>query len=257
MIDRITQARLDDGRSHAAVNRTLALVRSILRNYEREWQWLDKAPAIHLLEEPTRRARYLTRDEAGRLLSELPEHLRDLVAFSLASGRRAANLTCRRWSAVDMARRLAWVHPDEAKARKANPVPLGGEGMAILQEQIGKHPVIVFTFRGRQVEQPSTAAWYNAMRQSGIENFRLHDLRHTWASRHVQGGTPLNVLHELGGWSSFTLVQRHAHLAAGHLSRCADRLKAIDTNRDQDRGPNPSQSHGLAGQINGPRIASC
>ena len=46
----------------------------------------------------------------------------------------------------------------------------------------------------------------------------------TWASWHIQGGTPLNVLQELGGWASYSMVQRYAHLAADHLAPWADRL---------------------------------
>jgi integrase len=130
---------------------------------------------------------------------------------------RAANVAKLRWSAVDLARRLAWIHPDEAKARKAIPVPLNGEAVSILQKQIGKHRDIVFTFKGREIEQVSTAAWYKALKRAGIDNFRWHDLRHTWASWHVQGGTPLHVLQELDGWASYAMVQRYAHLAAEHL----------------------------------------
>ncbi|MBL4702571.1 MAG: tyrosine-type recombinase/integrase, partial [Phycisphaeraceae bacterium] len=44
----------------------------------------------------------------------------------------------------------------------------------------------------------------------GIESFRWRDLRHTWASWHVQGGTPMHVLQELGGWSDIRMVQRYA-----------------------------------------------
>lgn len=233
MIERISQAKLDGHCSNATVNRTLALVRSILRKCVREWQWLDRAPTVRMLKEPTRRIRYLTRPEADRLLAELPPHLRDMAAFSLASGLRAANVTGLRWSAVDLDRRLAWVHPDEAKARRAIPVPLNGEAVAVLQKQIGKHLEVVFTFKGKPVEQVSTAAWYKALGRAGIANFRWHDLRHTWASWHVQGGTPLNVLQELGGWASYSMVQRYAHLAADHLAPWAERLA--------NRGTNPSQ----------------
>ena len=233
MIERISQAKSNDRCSNATVNRTLALVRSILRKCVREWQWLDRAPNVRMLKEPTRRIRYLTHLEADRLLAELPQHLRDMAAFSLASGLRAANVTGLRWSAVDLDRRLAWVHPDEAKARRAIPVPLNGEAMAVLQKQIGKHREIVFTFKGKRIEQLSTAAWYKALGRADIENFRWHDLRHTWASWHVQGGTPLNVLQELGGWASYSMVQRYAHLAADHLAPWADRLA--------NRGTNPSQ----------------
>lgn len=233
MIERISQAKLDDGCSNATVNRTLALVRSILRKCVREWQWLDRTPTVRMLKEPTRRIRYLTHPEADRLLAELPQHLRDMAAFSLASGLRAANVTGLRWSAVDLDRRLAWVHPDEAKARRAIPVPLNGDAVAILQKQIGKHREVVFTFKGEPIEQVSTAAWYKALGRAGIENFRWHDLRHTWASWHIQGGTPLNVLQELGGWASYSMVQRYAHLAADHLAPWAERLA--------NRGTNPSQ----------------
>ena len=233
IIERISQAKLDDSCSNATVNRTLALVRSILRKCVREWQWLDRAPTVRMLKEPTRRIRYLTHAEADRLLAELPQHLRDMAAFSLASGLRAANVTGLRWSAVDLDRRLAWVHPDEAKARRAIPVPLNGEAVAVLQKQIGKHREVVFTFKGKPIEQVSTAAWYKALSRAGIANFRWHDLRHTWASWHIQGGTPLNVLQELGGWASYAMVQRYAHLAADHLAPWAERLA--------NRGTNPSQ----------------
>ena len=248
MIERITQAKLADQCSNATVNRTLALVRSILRKCVRDWQSLDRAPSVRMLKEPTRRIRYLTRSEADRLLAELPEHLRDMATFSLASGLRAANVTGLCWSAVDLDRRLAWVHPDEAKARKAIPVPLNGEAISILQKQIGKHREVVFTFKGKRVEQVSTAAWYKALGRAGIDNFRWHDFRHTWASWHVQGGTPLNVLQELGGWASYSMVQRYAHLAADHLAPWAERLA--------NRGTNPSQQEEDPRRTNGLHHAS-
>ena len=59
---------------------------------------------------------------------------------------------------------------------------------------------------------------------AGIADFRWHDLRHTWASWHVQSGTPLHALRELGGWSTTQMVQRYAHLSAEHLAECANRL---------------------------------
>jgi len=46
----------------------------------------------------------------------------------------------------------------------------------------------------------------------------IHDLRHTWASWHIQQGTPLIALQELGGWETERMVRRYAHLAADHLA---------------------------------------
>ena len=98
--------------------------------------------------------------------------------------------------------------------------------MAIIRRWLGKHSTQVFSFRGKPIAQVSTKAWYEALERAEIHDFRWHDLRHTWASWHVQNGTPLFALQELGGWESPEMVRRYAHLAAEHLAPYADRLCA-------------------------------
>ena len=75
----------------------------------------------------------------------------------------------------------------------------------------------------------NTKAWKQALKRAGIKHFRWHDLRHTWASWHVQSGTPLQVLQELGGWSSYEMMLRYAHLSAGHLADYAENLCKLRT----------------------------
>ena len=227
MIDKITEAKLAEGVTNATVNRVLEILRAILRRCVNEWEWLDKAPMVRMLKEPTRRIRFLTRQEADRLLRELPDHMADMVAFSLATGLRRSNVTGLLWSQVDLARQVAWIHADQAKARKAIPVPLNSEAMQIVTRQLGKHPTHVFTYKGNTIFQVSTKTWYAALKRAGIENFRWHDLRHTWASWHVQNGTPMFALQEMGGWESPEMVRRYAHLAADHLAPYAERLCSV------------------------------
>jgi integrase len=240
-LDKITDEKLARGCSNATVNRMLALVRAILRKCVGEWEWLDRAPQVRMLRVPTRRIRFLTHEEARRLLAELPEHLADMAAFSLATGLRAANVTGLQWKQVDLARQLAWIHPDQAKARKAIAVPLNAEAIALVQKQVGKHRTHVFSFRGQPVVQLSTKAWYAALERAGIEDFRWHDLRHCWASWHVQNGTPLFALQELGGWESPEMVRRYAHLAADHLAPYAERLCAMRAVAAESDGTNTAQ----------------
>lgn len=227
IVDRITDMKLAEGVSNATVNRVLEVLRAILRKCVSDWEWLDRAPKIRMLKEPTRRIRFLSCNEARRLLAALPAHLADMAAFTLATGLRRANVTGLQWSQVDLVRRLAWIHPDEAKARKAIPVPLNAEAVALISKQVGKHRTHVFSFRGRPIRQVSTKAWYQALERASIQDFRWHDLRHTWASWHVQNGTPLFALQELGGWESPEMVRRYAHLSAEHLAPYADRLCAL------------------------------
>jgi integrase len=237
LIDRITDAKLAEDATPATVNRTLALLRAILRRCHRDWEWLDRAPAVRLLKEPTRRIRFLTQDQAAVLLKELPQHLKDMAAFALATGLRAANITGLCWDPVDMERKQAWVHPDQAKARRAIAVPLNDAALEVLERQKGNHFVKVVTYEGEPVKQVSTKAWYKALKRACIENFRFHDLRHCWASWHVQNGTPLHVLQELGGWETPAMVRRYAHLAVGHLAAYADRAGIMGTNWSQRVGP--------------------
>ncbi len=224
LIDRLIKARQAEGVSHATVNRMLQVLRALLRMAEREWEWIDKAPVIRLLPESKRRVRWLNRDEADRLLAELPGHLSEMARFSLATGLRQRNVAGLEWSQVDLGKRFAWIHPDQAKARKAIAVPLNAEAMLVLRRLHGKHPTFVFVYRGKSVQQVNTKAWKAALKRADIEDFRWHDLRHTWASWHVQAGTPQNILQELGGWETALMVRRYAHLSAEHLATYAENI---------------------------------
>lgn len=132
----------------------------------------------------SQRIRWLTAAEAERLLAELPEHLADMARFSLETGLRRANVTGLQRSQVDLARRVAWIHPDQAKARKAITVPLSDTAVAVLRRQLPKkreaeHVAAVFVYRGKPVYQTSMAAWDKVLDRARIRDIRWHDLRHT------------------------------------------------------------------------------
>lgn len=223
-LDELVVAKRKTGVANGTVNRMLALVRSILKKAVNEWEWLDRMPMVRLLPEPKRRIRYLTPEEAERLILELPEHLAAMVRFSLETGLRQANVTGLQWSQVDLPRKVAWIHADQAKTRRAIAVPLSDVAVTVIRQQLGKHPANVFSYRGKSVSQVNNHAWRKALKRAGIEDFRWHDLRHTWASWHVQRGTPLHALQELGAWESVEMVRRYAHLSGEHLSEYAKNM---------------------------------
>lgn len=223
-IDRIRHARLSDGVSNATVNRLLEVLRALLNRAYKEWEWIDSVPYVRLLPEPKRRIRWLTEDEAARLIKALPEHIASMVRFSLATGLRESNVTQIEWSQVDLNRKCAWIHADQAKAKKAIPVPLNARAMDVLKSQLGKDAQYVFTYKNKPVAKANNHAWRKALKRVGIEDFRWHDLRHTWATWHVQKGTPLNVLQELGGWSDIRMVQRYAHLSSDRFAHFAEMI---------------------------------
>ncbi len=158
----------------------------------------------------------------------LPEHQSTSVHFALLTGLRQGNIKELEWPQIDLERARCWIHPDQAKAGKAIGVPLNEEALAILKAQVGKHPARVFTYRGKPVNQRTTKAWYRTLKELKIKDFRWHDLRHTWASWHVQNGTPLNVLQELGGWKSADMVRRYAHLGQTHLANYSENSSQLE-----------------------------
>lgn len=215
----------------ATYNRTANIVAAILNFAKRRGQ-LEQVPVIERKKTPPSRIRWLTRDEWQRLDAQLPPHLQSLARFSLATGLRQANATHLEWTQVDLQRKVAWIHADQAKAGKPIGIPLSDAAVAVLRGQLGQSDRWVFPYQGKPIGQIKTA-WGKALKRATIKNFRWHDLRHTWATWHIQAGTPLEVLQKLGGWASFAMVLRYAHLAPEHLARYANNAKPYHTGSEK------------------------
>ena len=222
----------------ATRNRYYQLLRSILRRAMREWNWIDSVPTIRLHREPEGRVRYLTPTEIDTFLRNLPEHLRSLTRFTIATGLRRANVLGLKWSQIDMQRQVMTVAASDIKSRKTLGIPLNATAMEILRAQIGKHDEFVFVYKGKRLNATVNTAWRNALKKSGIEDFRFHDTRHTWASLLIQNGVPKGMIKEMGGWKSDSMVERYAHLAPEHLARHA---AVIDELLRKDVEPTPLQ----------------
>ncbi len=234
-IEQIAQRKEKGGASPATVNRMLALIRAILRKAEREWEWIDKAPVVRMRKEDNKRIRWITPDEVERLKKELPTHLADAMEFTIHTGFRESNTANLEWSEVDFNRCHAFIPASKSKSRKAIAVPLNAKVIEIIRRQIGKHLRYVFSYKGKHIKRLNTRAWTNALERAGIDDFRWHDLRHTWASWHVQNGTSLQELQLLGGWSSFEMVLRYAHLSSNHLRNAAERISATNLLHGENR----------------------
>jgi integrase len=211
--------------SRATKNKYLATIRIMLKLAADKWDWIDRAPKLEDAKLANRRIRWITKSEAQRLIRAIrADWMRDVAILGFTTGLRRANLLGLEWSQVDLVNRRAWIHPDQAKARKPIGVPLNDEAVEAIRRWIGKHETFVFVRRDKPIPTSSwcSAQWDRQCARAGIEDFRFHDVRHTWASWHVQAGTPLNRLMELGGWAKYEHVLRYAHLAPEHLAEHAN-----------------------------------
>jgi integrase len=222
--------------ARATKNKYLATMRIMLKLACDKWEWLERAPKLDELPVANRRIRWITKAEAQRLIAAIrSDWMRDVAILGFATGLRRANLLDLQWSQIDLVGRRAWIHPDQAKARKPIGVPLNDDAVEAIRRWIGRHETHVFTRNGHPipVDGWNSSQWDRQCARAGIENFRFHDVRHTWASWHVQAGTPLNRLMELGGWAKYEHVLRYAHLAPDHL---AEHAKAVTIWTQEDGG---------------------
>jgi len=223
LIDRIKFDRDKIG-STGTTNRYLALIRAILRRACTEWEWTERVPKFKMFKESEGRVRSLTPHEFDGLCRELPEHLADMAMFAVATGLRQANVTGLEWKYVDLARKHAWIPGSQHKNRRPHSVPLNEMALSVLRKQLGKHVTRVFTYQGEPVANVYTKAFKAALARAGIDDFKWHDLRHTFATWHRQAGTPTHELQRLGGWKTGAMVERYAHVAPEALQDAAGRL---------------------------------
>jgi integrase len=211
--------------SQSTANRHMALLRALLRKAAADWNVIEAAPKVpmYTIEQPE--PRWITRAQFDRLAKKLPPHLRDMAQFTVATGLRMRNVTHLTWDRVDLKRRHVWIPGSRAKAGKPIAVPLNDDAIAILKRWKGQHEERVFVFRGKPVDDANGATFKAAAASVGLPELRWHDLRHTWASWHIQAGTPPHVLQDLGAWASYEMVRRYGHMSSAHLAKWAKKVQ--------------------------------
>ena len=220
--------------SGATFNRLRSLVLAIHRTSGVE------PPQIEPKEVAQGRTRWLSAEEWQRLKKALAKEsplLLQCAEFALATGLRENNVLELEWSQVDLKRRVAWIHGDQAKAGQPIGVPLNDGAMAVLEARRGVSKP--FVFANPDTDKPyvkaSNKSWYAAVKKAKLEGFRWHDLRHTWASWAVMGGVRLEELQRLGGWKTYSMVQRYAHLSPEHLAEASAKIKPVSMRYNKPR----------------------
>jgi hypothetical protein len=191
---------------------------------------LERAPHVRMLREPTRRIRFLTHAEAKRLLSELPEHLADMAAFSLATGLRAANGSGMEAGGFGATVGMGASRSSEGASRHRAAIERRGDGARTQADWEASDVRVQLPRQGGEAGQhQSLVPGASPRRDRGFPSW------------HVQNGTPLFALQELGGWQSPAMVRRYAHLAADHLAPYAQRLRAVRAVAAESDGTNTAQ----------------
>lgn len=202
---------------------------TILRAFSLAYKlgWIDNVPYVPKYNEPKVRVRWITKQKASLLISNLNlQWMRDVCFFALSTGARMSEIFTLTWNNVDFVNRVATITNENAKSGKARALLLNQDAIDLLRSlRFKNNSRYVFTrSTNKRLCDIDRRDFKNACSRSGIENFHFHDLRHTWASWHVQAGTPLFTLKELGGWETLEMVKKYAHLNADHMLEFANNV---------------------------------
>lgn len=215
-------------------NRILALLSSMFTLAER-WGYRPEGsnPCRHVQRyKEGKRERYLSTAEVVRLgdalteaeqAGDVPPEAIAAVRLLMLTGCRKSEILTLKWEHVDYERRLLLL-PDSKTGAKA--VPLGAAPLRLLSSlpHLDGNPYVLPGRFGQGHLVGLHRPWDQIRRRAGLEEVRLHDLRHSFASTGAGIGLSLPIIGKLLGHTQAATTQRYAHLAADPLHEAADRI---------------------------------
>lgn len=178
------------------------------------------------------RERYLRNSEITKLLSVLDDldaqgtetvYVTAALRLLLLTGARLSEITTLKWDHVDFDTATLWL-PDSKTGKKA--IRLNAQAVRVLEDlpRVKDNPyVIVGEVDGQHLinlQKP----WRRIRKMAGIEDVRIHDLRHSFASIAINSGASLAMVGKLLGHSQPQTTARYAHLADDPLRQLNDQI---------------------------------
>ena len=223
MIEKYKAKRLETV-SPASVNRELATLKNMF-TMAIKWGYVKTNPAkeVKLLKEPAGRLRYLKPEEYAALKTSCPDHIRAIIIAALNTGMRKGELQNLKWANVDLKNRKITVI--NAKNNESRIIPINNtlyrELSLILKKATGE---CVFSDENGRPYGDIKKSFLKALENAKIEDFRFHDLRHTFGSYLVMNGVDLKTVQQIMGHKDIRMTMRYAHLSPEYVQKAVETL---------------------------------
>ena len=225
----LVHGMMTNGYAPGTTNRVIIMLRFAFK-LAREWGLIpeDHDPTRNLkpLKFDNRIERYLSADQLNRLFTELSRSenalLPEIMAFLVFTGARKQEALKAKWVDIDITQRL-WRIPN-TKSSKIRRVPLSDGALVILERirlmQATQPLGGVYVFSNPKTGKPFVSvfrSWDSARKRAQLDELRVHDLRHSFASFLVNAGRSLYEVQEILGHSDIRTTSRYAHLSRERL----------------------------------------
>ncbi len=208
-------------RAVATVVKYLATLSHILSMCVNEWQWLETNPVMKVSKPslPKGRTRFLDDSEREKLLlackSSMNPYLYTITILGISTGMRRSEILNLSWPDIDFERERIVLR--ETKNEEVRVLPLVGLALQLVKALESTRQINSFLlFPGTDPQKPIDfrSAWQVAVKNAGLNNFKFHDLRHSFASYCVMNGSSLNEIADLLGHKSYhSVTKRYCHLS--------------------------------------------
>ncbi len=223
-IEHYKKKRLQDGVSKETINKELTLLKSIFNRAKEFGLFSGELPKIEKFKDTQKEeVRYLTKEEAQRLINACPDHFKPVVIFALNTGLRAGEIFSLTWDMVDFKNRQIYIKASHTKTKKLYKLPLNNTAYDLLlklYKDRKPHGYVFTNSRGEPYDvdnQGYRSVFKTACKKAGIENFRFHDLRHTFASWVAMQSKDIYAVQRLLNHSDLSMTKRYAHLTDDYL----------------------------------------
>lgn len=231
------QTLADKGRAPATLNRHLQVIKH-MGTVAVRWGMLAKNPAaeIPLYRVRNWRQRILSPEEEKRLLVECQNfsaygahqarHLHAFVSIALDTGMRAGEILSLKWADVDFSRREFRVFASKTQTHRT--IPMNDRLTAILRaaRKSATDGHVIADEKGNRM-QSVRRAFESARKRAELTDLRVHDLRHTFASRLIDRGVPDRIVQKLLGHATPGMTVRYTHPSDEALRRAVESLERL------------------------------
>ncbi len=222
-------------RSNSTLNRYMVSFSHACTVATNEWEWLQENPCrkIRKLKEPRGIVRFLSEDELHRMLytARLKRNhdLYHAIVLSLSTGARQGEIMGMKWDQIDFRRQVITLY--ETKNNEIRLLPLSGLALESLQERLRTRRIdteLVFPqTKNPQIRLDLKSPFEALLKETGIKEFRWHDLRHTAASYLAMNGASLAEIAEVLGHKTLAMVKRYAHLSQAHTAKVVESMNSV------------------------------
>ncbi len=190
---------------------------------------LKRVRKVKQLKKNNRRLRYLSKEECQALVNACNGYLKSIVLTALNTGMRRGELLSLKWDNVDLKHGFILLEQEDTKNGERREIPIN-DTLRWTLEALPRRLDGGNVFFNPETDKPYqtlSAAFIKACKKAGIQDFRFHDLRHTFASILVMAGKDLTTVKELLGHRTLAMTLRYAHLAPSHKVQAVDVLDGI------------------------------